>query len=85
MNILVTGVSGFIGCEIAIKLVAAGHQVVGIDNLNDYYDVQLKLDRLKRLEGNVNFDFIKMGIDDRIAMDKLASEHTFEQIIHMAA
>lgn len=85
MKLLVTGAAGFIGNELAIKLTEAGHEVIGIDNLNDYYDVQLKQDRLARLAKNNRFTFIKMGVEDRQAMTKLAEQHTFDQIFHMAA
>ncbi len=85
MKILVTGVAGFIGNEIALKLVEQGIDVVGIDNINDYYDVQLKHDRLKRLEGKTNFQFIKMGVEDRHAMADLAEQHQFDQVLHLAA
>ena len=85
MKILVTGAAGFIGNELALKLSKQGHDVVGIDNLNDYYDVQLKKDRLARLDDFTNFTFIKMGVEDRQAMADLSSKHRFERILHMAA
>ena len=85
MKILVTGAAGFIGNELALKLSKQGHDVVGIDNLNDYYDVQLKKDRLARLYDFTNFTFIKMGVEDRQAMADLSSKHRFERILHMAA
>lgn len=85
MNILVTGAAGFIGNELALRLTDAGHTVVGIDNLNDYYDVQLKKDRLARLNGRSNFTFIKMGVEDRQAMAELAKNYQFNRIHHMAA
>ena len=61
MKFLVTGAAGFIGSATAIALCEQGHSVVGIDNLNDYYPVQLKLDRLKRLANQCNFSFKKNG------------------------
>ena len=85
MKILVTGAAGFIGNELALKLSKQGHDVIGIDNLNDYYDVQLKKDRLARLDDYKNFTFIKMGVEDRQAMADLSSKHRFERILHMAA
>ena len=85
MKILVTGVAGFIGNELAIKLLAAGHEVVGIDNLNDYYDVQLKQSRLARLADAENFSFVQMGVEDRVAMADLGQRWCFDQILHMAA
>lgn len=85
MKILVTGVAGFIGNELALRLTDQGYEVVGIDNLNDYYDVNLKEARLDRLDGRNNFTFVKMGIEDRKAMNKLSSTHKFTRIFHMAA
>lgn len=85
MKVLVTGAAGFIGNELAIKLAEQNHDVIGIDNLNDYYDVQLKRDRLARLNSFSNFTFIQMGVEDRAAMSALAEEHKFDQILHMAA
>lgn len=85
MKILVTGVAGFIGNELALRLCQQGHEVIGLDNINDYYDVQLKQDRLERLRGFSNFRFLKVGVEDRAALTELAQNETFEQIFHMAA
>ena len=85
MTILVTGAAGFIGNELALHLLSMGSQVVGIDNLNDYYDVQLKEDRLARLASFENFTFVKMGIEDRTAITALADKYHFEVIYHLAA
>ncbi|SUO93683.1 NAD-dependent epimerase [Suttonella ornithocola] len=84
MKILVTGAAGFIGAATVERLCAQEHQVIGIDNLNDYYEVQLKLDRLKHI-AHSNFQFIQMDIADRAAMEKLFAQHTFERVIHLAA
>ena len=65
MKILVTGVAGFIGMHSAKKLLDDGHEVIGIDNLNDYYDVTLKEDRLKILEGFKDFKFLKLDIKNQ--------------------
>ena len=70
MKILITGAAGFIGNELAIKLLDRGDQVVGIDNLNDYYEISLKQARLCRVEDNSNFEFIKMDIANRSGMEK---------------
>lgn len=85
MKFLVTGVAGFIGCFVAKQLLEQGHQVVGIDNLNDYYDVNLKLARLQLLDNNSNFEFIKMDLADRSGMADLFSTHQFERVIHLGA
>lgn len=85
MKFLITGAAGFIGSATAIELCAAGHTVVGIDNLNDYYDPQLKLDRLARLADQPNFVFQKIDISDRVAMAALFEEGQFERVIHLAA
>ena len=67
MTILVTGVAGFIGMHVAETLLAGGRKVIGIDNLNPYYDVKLKKDRLARLNLYSNFTFYELDISDRAA------------------
>ena len=84
MNFLVTGAAGFIGYHVTERLLAAGHQVVGIDNLNDYYDVNLKLARLARLE-QPGFTFIKLDLADREGMAALFAAHSFQRVIHLGA
>ncbi|ABM62943.1 NAD-dependent epimerase [Halorhodospira halophila] len=86
MRILVTGVAGFIGMHCARQLIEAGHQVVGIDNLNDYYDVTLKearLDELRRCEGD--FYFARVDLADSAGVDALFREGRFDRVIHLAA
>ena len=85
MNVLVTGAAGFIGFHVAQKLLARGDQVVGLDNLNDYYDVKLKLARLKQVEDTPGFTFARMDLQDRPAMDALFREHDFDAVINLAA
>ena len=85
MKILVTGVAGFIGMSVAKALLERGDEVVGIDNLNDYYDVQLKHDRLKLIEGYETFTFIKMDISDREAMKALFEKQNFQRVFNSAA
>lgn len=85
MKILVTGAAGFIGSATARQLCLKGHQVVGIDNLNDYYDPALKLARLELLEPLDNFEFIKLDIADREGMAALFAENGFQRVIHLAA
>ncbi|WP_293762428.1 NAD-dependent epimerase [uncultured Paraglaciecola sp.] len=85
MKFLVTGAAGFIGNVVAQRLCQQGHDVVGLDNLNDYYDPNLKLARLKRIEHLANFRFIKMDLADRDGMANLFSSEKFERVIHLAA
>ncbi|HGM7027969.1 TPA: NAD-dependent epimerase [Serratia liquefaciens] len=85
MKFLVTGAAGFIGFHVADRLLAAGHQVVGIDNLNDYYDVGLKLARLELLVDKPAFQFIKLDLADREGMAQLFTEHQFQRVIHLGA
>ena len=87
MQILITGVAGFIGASLAKKLLSQGHEVVGIDSLNDYYDVNLKLNRLKEIDslGNDNFVFHKVDIVDRVVMTQLFKSNAFDVVVHLAA
>lgn len=85
MHILVTGAAGFIGFHVAQKLLSRGERVVGVDNLNDYYDVNLKLARLALLEAQPAFTFIKANLQDRPAIEALFNEHRFDAVINLAA
>ena len=85
MNVLVTGAAGFIGFHVAQKLLARGDQVVGLDNLNDYYDVNLKLARLAQIENLPGFTFAKIDLQDRPAMEDLFNQHHFDAVINLAA
>lgn len=85
MKVLVTGAAGFIGMHLSKRLLERGDDVVGIDNLNDYYEVQLKHDRLKQLDGYDKFTFIKMDMADREAMAALFKEHQFNRVMNLAA
>ncbi len=84
MKYLVTGAAGFIGSAVVERLCAAGHDVVGIDNINDYYDIALKQARLARIE-HASFSFIKMDIADRNVMADLFTTHQFDKVVHLAA
>jgi len=85
MKLLVTGAAGFIGYALADSLCLRGDDVVGIDNLNQYYDVELKQARLAQLKAHDNFQFVKMDIADTDALDKLFKQHKFERVLNMAA
>ncbi len=84
MKYLVTGAAGFIGSAVVEKLIAAGMQVVGIDNINDYYDTALKKSRLQRIEHS-NFCFIKLDISDERSVTSLFDREKFDIVIHLAA
>ncbi|MDO9079932.1 MAG: NAD-dependent epimerase, partial [Desulfuromonadales bacterium] len=84
-KILVTGAAGFIGYHTCVRLLAAGLEVVGIDNLNDYYDVTLKEARLTRLQGARNFSFQRLDLADRSGMEELFLSQKFDTVIHLAA
>jgi len=81
---LVTGAAGFIGFHTAQRLLKRGDHVVGIDDLNAYYDVQLKKDRLKLLQSNPMFTFLQVSIEDRENLSKVLSEGRFDSVIHLA-
>ena len=87
MALLVTGVAGFIGSSVALALLERGEQVIGIDNLNDYYDPALKLARLERIgaaHGNA-FTFEKVDFGDQEALQAFAAPHRFDRIVHVGA
>lgn len=85
MKILVTGVAGFIGMHVAQRLLASGHEVRGIDNLNAYYDVRLKHYRLEILQKNKKFEFEKLDLKDRGAVADLFDHERYDVVIHLAA
>ena len=85
MKVLVTGAAGFIGMHVAERLLARGDTVVGLDNLNDYYDPQLKLSRLARLQATPGFEFVRADIADRAAMASLFEQGGFDRVVHLAA
>ncbi|MBR9728200.1 NAD-dependent epimerase [Shewanella intestini] len=84
MKYLVTGAAGFIGSAVVEKLVATGHEIVGIDNINDYYDTALKYARLKRI-GHKNFRLVELDIADRESIRQLFESESFDRVIHLAA
>ena len=85
MHYLVTGAAGFIGFHVAERLLAAGHQVTGLDNLNDYYDVNLKLSRLALLQAHPAFHFVKGDLADRTLVADLFTNGQFRRVIHLGA
>jgi UDP-glucuronate 4-epimerase len=85
MSILVTGAAGFIGFHLAKELLARGYQVIGIDNLNDYYDRQLKLDRLTILEKETNFQFYPVDIANQTAFHSIFENHSVQIVLNLAA
>lgn len=85
MKILVTGAAGFIGMHTAKRLLEQEHEVIGLDNLNDYYDIGLKRYRLKQLQQAKSFRFIEMDLADKSAIESLFSTEKFQRVIHLAA
>ena len=83
--VLVTGAAGFVGSYVAARLLARGAEVVGLDNLNDYYDPKLKEDRLARLTPHANFRFERTDLADRAGMEGVFTRHRVDSIIHLAA
>ena len=85
MKILLTGAAGFIGSHVAKKLLERGDEVVGLDNLNDYYDPNLKRARLALIERQPKFRFVKMDLADKGGMKSLFAREKFPRVIHLAA
>jgi UDP-glucuronate 4-epimerase len=85
MRVLVTGAAGFIGYFVSQKLLARGDEVIGLDNLNNYYDVNLKLARLELLKQEPGFSFHKLELADRASIDSLFAEQKIDRVVHLAA
>jgi UDP-glucuronate 4-epimerase len=84
-KILVTGAAGFIGFHLCQRLIDLGKEVIGLDNLNDYYDVNLKNDRLRQIEGRENFKFLKLDLADRKSISELFLREKFDIVVNLAA
>src|SRR5690606_3851095 len=84
-RVLVTGVAGFIGFHLTRRLLDRGDEVIGVDNVNDYYDVRLKRDRLAQLSGQERFRFEELDVADRAAMSRLFADVAAPTVIHLAA
>ena len=85
MKLLVTGAAGFIGSFTALRFLARGDEVVGLDNLNDYYEVNLKRARLARLESQRGFRFVKLDLADQAGMAELFAREKFQRVVHLGA
>ena len=84
-KVLVTGAAGFIGFHLSGRLLGRGDRVVGLDNLNDYYDVQLKQDRLEQLQGQPGFSFHRLELADRVGLGQLFEKEQFDVVVNLAA
>ncbi len=82
---MVTGTAGFIGNHLAVKLLERGDEVIGVDNLNDYYDVNLKLARLDRIKDHANYTDVRLDIADRAGMEQLFKQHQPQRVVNLAA
>jgi len=85
MSILLTGVAGFIGSKVSEMLLKEGQEIIGIDNLNDYYDIKLKLWRLNNLKKYSNFRYYKINIEDYISLKQLFQKNHINAVINLAA
>jgi UDP-glucuronate 4-epimerase len=84
-KILVTGAAGFIGSTLSKRLLARGDQVIGLDNLNDYYDVNLKKARLAQIENHDNFEFVQLNLEDRTGVADLFKNKKIDKVVNLAA
>ena len=85
MKILITGAAGFIGSTLALRLLERGDEIIGVDNLNDYYDVSLKKDRLKRIDAYDNFTDVRLSLEDEQGMAELFNKHQPQRVVNLAS
>jgi UDP-glucuronate 4-epimerase len=85
MKVLVTGTAGFIGNQLALRLLERGDEVIGLDNLNDYYDVSLKIDRLARIKDHANYTDVRLDLADRAGIEALFKQHQPQKVVNLAA
>lgn len=85
MKVMVTGSAGFIGSALSLRLLARGDEVVGIDNLNDYYDIELKQARLARTRDHDRYQDVRVDIDDRVAVAEVFAQHEPNRVVNLAA
>lgn len=85
MKVLITGAAGFIGSALSLRLLARGDEVIGVDNLNDYYDVNLKKARLARTLDHANFTDVRVSLEDRTAMEAVFTQHQPQRVVNLAA
>ncbi|MEQ8423617.1 MAG: NAD-dependent epimerase/dehydratase family protein, partial [Cyclobacteriaceae bacterium] len=84
-QVLVTGAAGFIGFHLSNRLIEAGYTVVGLDNLNPYYEISLKEARLKILENLEGFEFVKLDLAEKAGLDELFQANSFRYVVNLAA
>src|SRR5688500_4043139 len=85
VKVLVTGTAGFIGSHVAMRLLDRGDEVVGLDNLNDYYDVSLKRARLARFQDHANYTHVTADLADRVAVEAVFAGHRPDRVVNLAA
>ena len=85
MKVLVTGAAGFIGMHASLRLLERADSVIGIDNLNDYYDPTLKQARLEKLNTSPSFRFVRADVADRHSMERIFLDHQPQRVVHLAA
>src|SRR5690625_7182181 len=85
MKVLVTGTAGFIGNALALRLLERGDEVIGVDNLNDYYDVNIKKARLARVSNHAGFTDLRLHLEDKAGIDAAFEKHRPDRVVNLAA